>query len=279
MPSPHSFRLATLNFLNNPQRIEERIALAVQELRVLQPDAVCLQELLLLDGLNIAQRFADELGWQGVAAGGPAPKMRVPSQTAVITLEPLAQGFIPVNAQSPADLPMTIATVFVHGRPITIISAHMAWGIDSEHLRQTQALAADDHARAAVRADPSAVVFLGGDFNAKPGADTNRFFDGFTAVNGRSTMWVDAWTLAGTAANEMTTRNDNSFARQTAASVGIAHAGMVPARRIDYLRSFGWTYGRSGHPLAFGRWAGNETDDQLSISDHYGIWADFLLTP
>jgi endonuclease/exonuclease/phosphatase family metal-dependent hydrolase len=281
MSDPTRFRLASLNLLaTHVEQMNERLDLVVEELRQLRPDALCLQE--VVDGCpyDIPRRIAEALGWDGVFSGDTAPAMlgglaygnAVIAQSTFDTAVSLDR----VTA-SLREVPAVSAGLTHHGRRIQLISAHLAWGGDGEPSRQRQALTLDAHARATVAQTPGTTVLLAGDFNAIPATDTNRFFDGSTVLDGRSTLWVDAWENAGDSSNEMTTRNDNDYAFATARSVGIDHPRMVPSRRIDYLKAFGWTYGRSGHPLAFGRWADSETAAGLSISDHYGIIGDFLL--
>jgi endonuclease/exonuclease/phosphatase family metal-dependent hydrolase len=279
------FRLATLNLLWNPERRAERLTLVIDELLELNPDAVCFQE-VPSGAIDIPAQVAAALGFEGVSSTNFwRPKGRPEDEidgTAIIARAELrGQRVLKPNSASPVSrhnapgVPITGVAIEHRGHPIDIVSAHLTWGADSEAGRLDEVRGIDEYAR--VAAHRGSTVLLGGDFNAVPETDTNRWLSGFGQIDGDSTVWVDAWTVAGSEANAMTSRNDNDFASSTAASKGIAYPAMIPQRRIDYLKAFGWVYGRSGQPLAFGRWADSTSDDGLTISDHYGIWADFLL--
>lgn len=279
MPDLTRFRLASLNLNLVPERLRERQDLMIAELRQLQPDAVCFQEIVNVPGAYTPEEVAAALGWPGVAFAQFAEvRPGVLSGNVIISKHKL-EASTPLGTflATPMETPPVAVTVTVQGRPVHVISAHLKWGADWEAGRQVQALALDQYAREVVLANPGTTVLIGGDFNALPTSDTSRFFNGDITLQGKSTTWVDAWAVAGTPENETTSRNDNHFARQTAELVGISRPDLIPARRIDYLKGHGWAYGRSGCPLEFGRWADSESDDGLSISDHYGIWADFLL--
>ena len=171
---------------------------------------------------------------------------------------------------------MAISTT-VHGQRVEVINAHYAWGGFPESIRTQQALLSDKYARRAREAKPGSLVLIAGDFNAVPDSDTNRYFDGKTSMGLSSTLWADAWDSAGDPDEYHTSRTDNEFARTTAQSVGIKYPDMMPKRRIDYIKAFGYTYGRTGSPLLCKRWATSEGEDGLTISDHYGLYADFLI--
>ncbi len=276
------FRIASLNLLWNPYRLDERIKLVIEELKTLNPDVVCFQEVLGNDGTSqIPTYIAEALHFKGISKTnlGP-PKVKDHGRqhgTAIITKN--AQ--ISETSFTPKEYlegpPITSVSIQHNQTRMEIISGHLAWGSTSETARKVQAKMIDNWAREVTKTNPKTVVVLGCDFNAVPESDTNRFFNGFTTIEEKSTIWVDAWIMAGSPESEMTTRNDNDFAHNTAKRNGIVRPDMIPNRRIDYIKTFEWAYGKSGHPIQFGQWAKSLGENNLSISDHYGIWADLMI--
>ncbi|KQO98218.1 endonuclease/exonuclease/phosphatase family protein [Leifsonia sp. Leaf264] len=275
---PDMYRLASLNLLHSGERIDDRVSLMIAEAETLGFDALLLQEVPeRMD--DIVRRVRAELGWEGFTYRPvPHPSLQLVAGNAILTrTAPSAVRDVRRVTDDPSEVPTITTTVTEGGYEIHLISSHLYWGADHEGVRLRQALAIDQHARELRLANPDAVVLWGGDFNMLPDSDTNRYLSGAGVVDGGSTFWVDAFDVAGAPEDELTSRTDNDLSVATARSVGIARPELVPARRIDYLKAFGWAYGRAGHPIGFGRWAGSEGEDGLTISDHYGVWADFLL--
>jgi endonuclease/exonuclease/phosphatase family metal-dependent hydrolase len=169
-----------------------------------------------------------------------------------------------------------LVTVKTHKTSLHIIAAHFAWGSHSEPRRLAQAEVVDSLALAALAEEPG-VALLAGDLNAEPDYRSIRYLSGkdLSADGKRSTLWTDAWVTAGTPANEFTSKHStNSQGRVTAFKVGISYPGFLPDRRIDYILTRGWNYGREGSPVSFGLIADGDEPD---LSDHEGIYADILL--
>lgn len=158
-----------------------------------------------------------------------------------------------------------------------LVSAHFAWGSHSEPERLKQAETIDSLA-IAINADEPGIVLLAGDLNAEPDYRSIRYLHGkdLSADGLKSTLWTDAWVTAGTPANEYTSKHStNAQGRVTAFQVGISYPGFLPDRRIDYIMTRGWNYGREGSPVSFGFIASSHED--VTLSDHEGIYSDILL--
>lgn len=160
--------------------------------------------------------------------------------------------------------------------PLNLFSGHLAWGAQGEAERLGQATDIENHASVLEEARPGSLSILGADANALPESRTMRYLRGLDlGANGASTLWTDTWEEQGAGDNWATTdQGKNCWGHRTARNVGIQQPEMLPARRIDYLLSRGWNYGRRGHVLGFGR---TVHPGGLDYSDHHGIWATFML--
>jgi endonuclease/exonuclease/phosphatase family metal-dependent hydrolase len=114
---------------------------------------------------------------------------------------------------------------------------------------------------------------LAGDFDATPEAASIRFLAGQQSLQGRSTVWYDAWTVAGDGTPGFTWTSDNPYVAPFAAAV---FAQPVHHRRIDYVfvgSPFRWkprVVVRSCEVVLVG-------DSHAAPSDHYGVMADLDL--
>jgi len=273
-------RIATLNTLNNPKLLSERAELIVNELRVIQPDIISFQEVLKGTSFNLPAFVQKELGLAGYAFGDHVKSKYegVNFGNVILSKTPIESSRSLGTATSESnEIPSLAISTTVRDQKVEIINVHFAWGGNAESARTQQAILADRYARRAREAKPGAMVLITGDFNAEPDSDTNRYLNGKTSMGISSTLWTDAWDTAGQLDEEDTVRIDNEFAKTTAQDVGIAYPEMMPQRRIDYIKAYGFTYGRTGSPLLCRRWATSEGKSNLTISDHFGLYADFLM--
>lgn len=128
--------------------------------------------------------------------------------------------------------------------------------------------------------DLNPVIVLGGDFNAVPTGDAIRFMTGKgVGIANDGAYWVDAWELLGSSDNEYTSVPLNYWNRKTALATGTLIPELLPKRRIDYLLSFGWSYGKHGSPLSFSHSFDGLSETGLPISDHIGLTADYWVKP
>lgn len=96
----------------------------------------------------------------------------------------------------------------------------------------------------------------------------------------QGTFFVDAYVVAGDSGEWATTdQGNNHWGRLTASRFGITHLEMLPQRRIDYIFSYEWVYGKRGCPVSYQRFGDSDpaADFPLELSDHYGISAEILL--
>lgn len=176
-----------------------------------------------------------------------------------------------------AEEGFSLVTVKNGNTNLHLIAAHFAWGSHAEPKRLAQAEAVDSLALAALAEEPG-IALLAGDLNAEPDYRSIRYLHGkdLSADGRESTLWTDAWVTAGGPENEYTSKHStNAQGRVTAFKIGISYPGFLPDRRIDYIMTRGWNYGREGCPVSFGYIASNRED--VTLSDHEGIYADVLL--
>lgn len=274
-----TIRIASINLLNNPSGFGKRAQLLAQELERIQPDVLCLQEIASLEERQLVA-LMEQLGYVNSYAAsrnkhrngffyGNMTFSRLP----IIDAEELALQVV--------KAPITpLAGAVVHVRKqntlFTVINVHLAWGADNEWVRLRQVEEIADYAKRLRRESPHPVV-LAGDFNSVPRSTTYQFLTGNREGSRQNgTFWIDAWQMWGTPENEITSDPTTYWAVQTAKPHNLDPA-LIPMRRIDYLYAYDWCYGRSGSPMNFQRFADTVDKNGMTASDHYGIWADFLL--
>lgn len=166
------------------------------------------------------------------------------------------------------------------GRPILVISAHLPWGGDGEARRLAHAHAIDSDVRWRLGNYPAdTVAVLAGDFNAYPNSDTLRWLTGLgVGTEDRGAQWVDAWAEVGEGPGHTVVVPGNNYAVLMAKSVGIQNPQRIPSRRIDYILTYGWAYGRPGEPYK-ARLLGTKATNDIHPSDHYGVVAELWDPP
>lgn len=277
-----TIRVASLNFLNNPTFFEKRLETLIPILESIKPDVILMQE-ILKDKQNILVESLSKLGYVDHLFGstdhnkdsGNAvfSKIRL-DKTASINFEHISD-----QVEKPSSyIPAAIVELEYEGCQISLISTHFTWGFQNEASRVLQAEAISRYTEAKKTQDPERIIILGGDLNASEHSATVQFLKGRgLSPSLYSTYWVDAWELHGNEGNWSTTDPRLFWNKKTALSVGSLNPDFTPERRIDYLFSYGWCYGKIGYPYNFGRFGDTYTYDESEISDHYGIFADFVV--
>lgn len=258
-------RLLTLNCWNVSGPWKQRREEIVEWLRRLEPDIVCLQEILGdADGTrNTARWLAERAGFPAVAVGGVEARPGVIFGNAVLSRRPIDHEA--VHELPTAPRPGDVQRLLLHTRTagVDVFCTHLTSLFECGEQRERQVLAIEEVVR--THADPAAALppILAGDFNAEPDSTEIRFLTGSTSLGGRSTYFQDAWRVAGGREPGWTWHNDNPFAA----------AEFEPDRRIDYVFvGFRRDDGR-GRVTA----ASVVCDHPLTgtfPSDHYGLLVD-----
>ncbi|WP_422758904.1 endonuclease/exonuclease/phosphatase family protein [Paenarthrobacter sp. C1] len=287
VPADELLRLTTLNLNHSPDEVERRTGLVCDELGALKPAVLCLQEVRFEeDGTSVQlEAIAAETGMDVLAATAQCTHKHggLTGNAVLSALPSLESGSI--FLQTP-QIPLNLAEYAVlqapTGRAVIVVSAHLAWGGDMEGTRLVQTTAIDARVRDLMRRykDRYPVALLAGDFNTAPGSDTNRYLNGQGAgADGGYTFWTEAFALVGNPDEAATVAAANPWTQKTARGVGIEFSEMLPDRRIDYVWTYGWAYGRPGCPVAMQRSFTDTTRYGYPASDHYGLTVDVWSPP
>lgn len=289
IPVTEQVRISTLNLLHNPEHLDERIDFFCSNLLHSAPDVLCLQEVIFDSGDTSVylKRIAAETGLEVVSSLVQHENRKgLMTGTAILSsLEIISSGsFFLDNADPGATIQNASYAVLKHplGSAVIAITAHLQWGGDKEYGRLTQLMAINSKAGELYETyrDLNPVILLTGDFNALPDGDAVRFMTGKGVVPGhQGAFWTDAWATLGNADNEFTMVPDNHWARETAFTCGITVPELMPKRRIDYIMSYGWTYGKHGSLLTFSKDYDAVSPLGYPISDHAGLTADYWMQP
>jgi endonuclease/exonuclease/phosphatase family metal-dependent hydrolase len=222
-------RVLTLNIWNLSGPWRERREEILRWLDRLEPDFVCLQEIVDDGRRNSARWLAERAGFPGCTFAGVEVVPGFLFGPAILSRSPLGHeaAYRLPNEPGRAD----IERVLVHARVdgVDVFSTHLTSLYESGVLREAQVLRIDELIHE--HADPASPLppVLAGDFNAEPDSTEIRFLTGSTSLAGRSTYYQDAWRVAGGREPGWTWDNRNPFAA----------AEWEPDRRIDYV-FVGW---------------------------------------
>lgn len=235
----------------------------------LRPDLVALQEVVLsaernqlaelLDGLDLRAFHQNDMLDSQSFPFGIALASRWQPQRVEMTVLPGSQ------RNSEPQCAIAAAVPLPAGPTVLFMSVKPSWRLDDEANRVLQANAIAQF-EAKLRCDVPTII--AGDFDATPDSDSMRYLTGKAVVNGHSTCFHDAWTIAGDGGPGYTWTSDNPLGAPEVERL-VGQPGH--ARRIDYVL-VGW---RHNHPHATARV--RRCDVVLAdppVSDHYGVLAD-----
>lgn len=287
IPAEHLLRVTTLNLNHAPDEVQRRTGMVCDELGSLLPAVLCLQEVRFEpDGMSVQlDTLAAETGMAVVTARAQHDRRDGGfSGNAILSVLPkIDAGSIafgtPDCVMKSADYAVLQAP---SGQTLIIVSAHLAWGGNKEGTRLAQMTAIDARIRALMDRykDRNPVAVLAGDLNTMPGSDTNRYLNGLgKGSDDGYTFWTEAFAVVGNPDEADTVAADNHWAQATARIVGIQFPELLPDRRIDYVWTFDWAYGRPGCPVAMQRSFTDTTRYGFPASDHYGLTVDLWTPP
>jgi endonuclease/exonuclease/phosphatase family metal-dependent hydrolase len=273
-------RVLTLNLWNLAGDWRARREEIVVWLRQLEPDVVCLQE--VVDdgaGRNTARWLAERTGFGGWAFGGAPIEGGAGARfgNAVLSRSAIEHSAT-YGLPSGDPRPEPIERVVVHARTagVDVFCTHLTSLYPFGNLRERQVLRLDEVVKA--HADPGADLppILAGDFNADPDSTEIRFLCGNASIDGRSTYYQEAWRVAGgrepgpagpgfspRGSHGITWSNDNPFAA----------AEHEPERRIDYVFA-GWRRPDGRGTITACSVVCDRPLTGVHPSDHFGVLAD-----
>ncbi|MEE9414427.1 MAG: endonuclease/exonuclease/phosphatase family protein [Acidimicrobiales bacterium] len=246
----------------------------------LDPDIVCLQEIWESPGnQNTAEWITEHTSneWHTVFGGFPLPESFWPDSTllfgsAILSRWPIESHeliALPVDENpAVADKPaFTMSLELLHARTngIDVFSTHLAPPPEQAYHRVAQVQFIDDVIRQRASAGSPLPPILCGDFNAEPLSDEIRFLSSLATIDGRSTYFQDAWTVAG----------DGKGLTWDGRTNEIAASMHLPSKRLDYI-FVGDPWGRpEGAGLVIStKLAFHEQLTGCHASDHFGLVAE-----
>lgn len=279
-----SLRVVTLNFWGTEPPLDRRLELAVAQLRALDPDVVCLQEVKPHANATTAHAIAAPLGmvahyavattWQagefGFATAGE-------EGLALITKQPLlADRALTLPDARPGDVRILLSgQVATDGGPIWVHTTHLHYRLTDGVARERQVEAIDAAIAACGRGNHDAPQILCGDFNATPDSDEIRFLRGLTTLADRRTHFQDAWLRChrephvGDGPDAGITWSAENELTRPLRSLDID-------RRIDYV--FVTSRKKDGRGTVHDcRVALTERDAGICASDHFAVVADIQI--
>lgn len=278
---PNVLRVASINTLNSREALPYRYGRIAELLEGLKVDVVLLQEVIEPDALREDLETVGFSFWAQTLPdsmeGAPKNEPGAGDCRAIASRVPLdAWSMVELGVGQRAGL---FASLEVGKQTVNFLTAHFAWGGNAEQTRLKQAMKINDWATRLELLDPEAITILGGDLNANEDSRTVRYLRGLDLdLIGNSTYWTDAYLTCGDESEWATTdQSRGTWGPSTAARRGVLRTDLLPARRIDYFLTYGWKYGKLGSPIAYGRFGMAETLNDLDMSDHYGIFADFMV--
>jgi endonuclease/exonuclease/phosphatase family metal-dependent hydrolase len=254
-------RVVTLNVWNLDGPWRERRTEVVAWLEALEPDIVCLQEIIETpDGRNQAQWIADAAGGFHRAYGGRELRPGVLFGNAILSRWPIDASADHDLPHEPAEGEVPRLVLHARTRGLDVFSTHFNWRFHDGALRERQAATLADVVASASAPGAALPPIVGGDFNAEPDSTEMRFLRGLASLDGRSVYFQDAWRVAGGRGPGHTWDNRNPFAA----------AEHEPSRRIDYVL-VGWRRDGGAGRVASARVVCDRALTGTFASDHFGL--------
>lgn len=273
-----SIRIATLNLLHSNSFLDKRYEMLSEELQTIKPDILHLQEVNLAGHEAYIHKIS-QYGFKTIHTGPSIVSLNGKDRTSCnMTLTNMPSDYEVLKSKGNHTVPL-IPTLITYnsykGKMIVTFNVHLAWG-EAEHIRALQVKEIVEKAENIKSYDPQAIIVIAGDFNTEDDSDSILFLKGKRALENNSTLWVDAWSIDKSESKYFTSVPKGILSEETAKSAGIKDYSLIPNRRIDYIFVKGWAYGRDGYPSNFNIWA-DKMVEEISISDHFGVYADLVL--
>lgn len=287
--SSDTIRIAQINILNSAEDPGYRYRFLAHELSVIEPDILALQE--VLDPAAVEDQlkevgFTDFRWAQASIQTGKADYSGIASKMPPVGSQRISYDSIADNLKTGL-----LCAFEIEGGLLYVVTSHFAWSMTNEHLRLRQASLLSGLADTLMsgteygESSGGSVVILAGDLNADESSRTVRYLRGLDlgVSDDDTAYWIDAYEAAVSHERDdiwATSDQGNSYwGRRTAARHGIIAPQMLPQRRIDYIFSHGWSYGKRGSPVSYHRFGAPRPEHGFDhdLSDHYGICADILL--
>lgn len=266
-----SARVVTLNLWGEQPPLDARLRQTVKQLDQLAADVVLLQEVRHIPDAvpNTAETIGAQLGYRVLFA--PATAWGGGDEgLAILTRLPVLGA--PLVVELPHATPeerriLLGAQLQTDAGTWAVYTTHLTYRLADGQKRDDQAQAA----LAAIARIPSELPrVFGGDFNAVPDSDEVRALRGLRSVDGKRVFWQDAWERVHGAAAGFTWSRANPHTERL--------RWLERDRRIDYLFVEPMRRAGAGEVLACEICFATPDSDGVFASDHFGLYADIVLS-
>lgn len=266
-------KVVTLNLWNDLHLKQERLDILVVELLNEVPDIICFQEVTKATEFGFATTahyVAEKIGYHVVVCNDMS---REEIGTAILSKLPVLKA---EEFKLSEDNQKAVYAELEHPeRNIYIATAHLSWGSLVEGERYREALALNSLMSSKLSPESGKlprepIGIITGDFNALPDSATLQYLRGKSLEQGANTLWIDSWEQNQSAG--YTSSLSNSNAHITALKSNLNTELTMPERRIDYILSYGYAYGRAGS-FRESKLFANHSVNGVIPSDHYGVIA------
>lgn len=287
VPASEQIRVSTLNVLNSLTMLEDRISWFSEDLKQVKPDILMLQEVMFetpgkSKSLDTITSHTDLKIVSALDQSDLRPDSYLSGIAILSSLPVMEEGTLFVGKQFPRASQPLVAYAVLEARPgvaFIAVTGHLHWGGEQEYSRFMQMVDVNRFVTGLMDKyrDMNPVAVFGGDFNSLPDSESLRYMKGLaSAPDHTGAFWVDPFDMFNGEEPAGTVVADNHWAKQTGRSKNILLSHLIPDRRIDYLLSYGWVYGKHGTPLSYQRcFDGLYGEGQFPISDHYGLTVDY----
>jgi endonuclease/exonuclease/phosphatase family metal-dependent hydrolase len=153
-------------------------------------------------------------------------------------------------------------------KPFLFVGAKPSWAPDAEYEREKQVVAIAELERAYRLEGPTVIA---GDFDAPSDAASIRFLTGRQSICGRSTFFLDAWSVAGNDTPGYTWTGRNPLAADEASRI-LGQRNIH--RRNDYIFVGPASETETPPPIRSCELIGTDQVDGIYPSDHFGLLAE-----
>lgn len=262
-----TLRVMSLNLWNVACDADRRVEAALAAIKLLDVDAIGLQEVLEADRVRQASRIAEGLGGQMQFAVVDPHSPDGPIGNAIVSRLPMKRLATLDLTWEPGDPRGALAVELATGAgPITFLTTHLSWRMESSPTRERQVVALDRFAREHRRRLPTVLT---GDFNASPDADCIRFMTGRKSLEGVGTYWRDTWSRIHP--------HDDGYTWSAQNPQVVRH--VERNRRIDYV--FIGPLADDGRGAVLDARVVLDQPDKEGVfpSDHFAVFAEIALEP
>lgn len=271
MEKYNTVNFGQMNILNYAKNAVKRYEALAETLENNPMDFLTIQEIVLPDEFF---SIMEQAGYK-YSINGPMFKNNhgVSDCVGIVSKTPIKK----IDFENPWERHLIAGEIESKGQLFNVFSAHLAWGPFNGFTRLEQVSIVDKISAIQEENKKGSVSLIGGDLNTDPDSRPIRFLKGHDlgVDNFTSTLWVDAYDIAGCEDNWTTADHAvNIYGKESAMKNGVIETSLIPRRRIDYIFSRGWCYGKTGCPVDFGYL---EHPKGVVLSDHNGIYSKLAI--